>query len=93
MLSVGLNLKADILFYHGTSYFSLSMKIEGFAGYKSLVWYLWSFRVCSTSVQALLTLRVFTKKFSVILIGWPLYVTWSFSFAVFNILFSVCVAF
>lgn len=51
-----------------------------FAASSSLGQHLWSLRVCSTSLQALLGFRVSTEKFSIILIGIALlsHVTWSF---------------
>ena len=64
----------------------LSMLIESFAGYSSLGWHLCSLRVCMTSDQALLAFIVSVEKSGVILTGLPLYVTWPFSLAAFNIL-------
>jgi hypothetical protein len=57
------------------SLFSLSMVIEGFAGYSSLGWHLCSLRVCMTSVQDLLAFIVSGEKTHVILIGLPLCVS------------------
>jgi hypothetical protein len=54
---------------------SLSMVIKNFAGYSSLSWHFCSFRVCMTSAQDILAFIVSGEKFSVILIGLPLYVT------------------
>ena len=62
-----------------------SMVIKIFLGYRSLRWHLWSLRVWKISNQALLTFRVSIEKWAVIIIGLPLYVTWSFSLAAFNI--------
>ena len=69
---------------------SPSMLIESFAGYSSLGWHLCSLRVCMTSDQALLAFIVSVEKSGVILIGLPLYVTWPFSLAAFNILSLFC---
>jgi hypothetical protein len=63
---------------------SPSSVIESFVGYSSLVWYLCSLRVCITSVQDLLAFIVSGEKSGAILIGLPLYVT--FSLTDFNIL-------
>jgi hypothetical protein len=46
----------------------------------------WSLRVCNTSVQDLLAFRVSVENSCAIFIGLPLYVTWSFCLAAFNIL-------
>ena len=54
---------------------SPSMVIESFAGYSSLGSHLCSLRVCMTTTQDLLAFIVSGKKFGVILIGLPLYVT------------------
>ena len=54
---------------------SPSMVIESLAGYSSLGWHLCSLSVSITSVQNLLAFIVSGEKFSVILIGLPLYVT------------------
>ena len=62
------------------------MVIESFAGYISLGWHLFSLSVCITSVQDLLAFIVSGEKSGIILIGLPLYVTWPFSLAAFNIL-------
>jgi hypothetical protein len=43
-----------------------------------------------TSVQPLLAFRVFLEKSGVILIGLPLYVTWSFLLTTFNSLYLFC---
>ena len=43
-----------------------------------------------TSDQALLALIISVEKSDVILIGLPLYVTWPFSLAAFNILSLFC---
>jgi hypothetical protein len=69
---------------------SPSMLIESFAGYSSLGWHLCSLRVYRTSYQALLAFIVSVEKCGVILIGLPLYVTWPFSLAAFNILSFLC---
>ena len=65
---------------------SSSMLIKSFAGYSSLSWHLCSLRVCMTSDQALLAFIVSVEKSGVILIGLPLYDTWPFPLAAFNIL-------
>jgi hypothetical protein len=62
------------------------MLIESFAGYSSLGWHFCSLRVCKTSDQALLAFTVS----GVILIGQPLYVTWCFYLADFDILSLLC---
>ena len=49
-----------------------------FVGYSSIGCILWFF-LEKTSVQALLAFRVSVEKSHVILIGQPLYVTWTFS--------------
>ena len=61
----------NILFYP-------SIVNEHFAGYSSLGWHLYSFRVCKTFVQNLLDFRVSDEELSVILIGLPLYFTCPF---------------
>ena len=66
------------------------MLIESFARYSSLGWHLCSLRVCMSSEQALLSFIVSVEKSGIILIGLPLYVTWPFSFAAFNILSLFC---
>lgn len=53
--------------------------IDSLAGYSGLGWHLWSFRVCRASLQTLLGFRVSIQKSSVILMGLPLHVAWSFS--------------
>jgi hypothetical protein len=65
---------------------SPSMIIESFAGYSSLGWHLCSLRVCITSVQDLLALIDSGENSGIILLGLPLYVTWTFSLTAFNIL-------
>ena len=71
--------------------FSPSILIESFAWYSSLCWHLCCFRVSKISVQALLAFRISAKKLDIILIGWPLYVTWPFplKILIFFIFFSV----
>ena len=64
--------------------FSSSIMLESIAGYNSLGWHLWSLRVCSIFVQALLVFRVSIEKSQVILISWP------FSVAVLNSISLVC---
>jgi hypothetical protein len=54
---------------------SPSMVIESFAGYSSLGWHFCSHRVCMTSAQDLLVVRVSSEKSGVILMSLPLYVT------------------
>jgi hypothetical protein len=51
------------------------MVIESLSRYSYLGWYLCSFCVCITSVQALLAFIVSGETSGVILIGLPLYVT------------------
>jgi hypothetical protein len=70
------------------------MVIESFVGYSSIGWHLWFFfffffRGCKIPVQDVLASRVSVEKSGIILIGLPLYVTWPFSLATFNILCSV----
>ena len=72
---------------------SLSMLIESFAEYGSLIWHLCSLRVCMTSDQVLLAFIVSVEKSGVILIDHPLYVTWPFPLAGFNSLCSVLLDF
>ena len=72
-----------ILFYS-------SMVIGHFAGYSSLGWHPWSLNVCITLDHDLLDFIVSNEKSGVILIGLPLYVTWSFSFAALNIFSLFC---
>ena len=70
------------------------MVIESFAAYGSLGWYLWSLRVCSTSVHALLHFRMSIVKLDTVLVGLTLYATCYFSLAALNIfLCSVCLVF
>jgi hypothetical protein len=69
---------------------SSSMLIESFAGYSSLGWHMCSLRVCMTYDQALLAFIVSVENSGVILIGPPLYITWSFPLAAFNILSLLC---
>jgi hypothetical protein len=57
---------------------SPSMLIASFVGYSSLGWYLCSFRFCMTSAQDLRDFIVSGEKPGTILIGLPLYDTWSF---------------
>jgi hypothetical protein len=57
-----------------------------FSGYSSsLHRHLWYLRVCITSIQVLLALRLSIEESDVMIIGLPLYVMWSFSLAAFNI--------
>jgi hypothetical protein len=69
---------------------SLSIVIESFAEYTGLDWYVWSFRVYITSIHSPVDFRVSTEKSGVILIGLPLYTTWSFSLTAFNMLSLFC---
>jgi hypothetical protein len=69
---------------------SPSMLIESFARYSSLAWHFCSVRVCMTFAYALLASIVSGEKSGIILIGLPLYVTWTFYFAGFNILSLLC---
>ena len=62
---------------------SPSMVIENFTGYSCLGWHFCSLRVCMTSALDLLAFIVSGEKSGVILIGLPLYVTWSFSHTAF----------
>ena len=80
------------LILSGNILFSLFMVSESFAGYISLVWYLWSLSFCRTSSQDLLVFRVSTEMSRVILIGLSLYVTLRFSLAAFNISSSFCMS-
>jgi hypothetical protein len=66
------------------------MLIESFAEYSSLGWHLCSLRFFMNSDQALLAFIVSIEKSGVILIVLPLYVTWPFSLAAFNILSLFC---
>ena len=75
------------LFSSWNTLVSPSMVIESFAGYSSLGWHFCSLRVCITSDQDLRAFVVSVEKSSIILIGLPLYVSWSFSITAFNILF------
>ena len=59
------------------------MLIESFAGYSSIGWHLCALGIWMTSNPALLSFIVSVEKTGVILIGLPLFVTWSFSFAAF----------
>ena len=67
------------------------MMIENFAEYNSLGWHPWSLNICITLDQDLLAFIVSNEKSGVILIGLPFRVTWSFSFAVLNVLSLFCV--
>ena len=69
------------------------MVIDSFAGYSSQCWHLWSLNVCIMIDHALLALIVSNEKSGIILIGLPLYLDWSFSFAALNILFTLYVNF
>jgi hypothetical protein len=64
--------------------------IDSFARYSILSCHLCSLRVCRISIQALLAFRVFTEKSDVILMGLPLYVTWSLFLAVQSTWCCVC---
>lgn len=70
--------------------FFLSMVIESFAWCNNLGWYPWSLRVCSTSDQALLALKVSIETADVILTDVPLHVTWPFSLMFLNNLSFFC---
>ena len=93
VFSVGLSLWIDSsnLDLSWNILFSPSILIESFAWYSSLCWHLCCFRVSKISVQALLAFRISAKKLDIILIGWPLYVTWPFplKILIFFIFFSV----
>ena len=67
---------------------SPSMMIQSFVGHSSLGWYLCSLRVWMTSAQDLLAFIISGDKSGVILIGMPLYVTWSFSLTA--LIFFLC---
>lgn len=69
------------------------MVAKSFVRYSSIHWILWFLIICSISVQAPLIFRLSTEKLGLIPKGLPLYVTWSFSLEVINILpfFSYCV--
>ena len=69
------------------------MVIDSIAGYSSLGWHPWSLNVCIMFDQDLLAFTVSIEKSGVIMIGLPLYVTWPFSFAALNILYSVYLVF
>ena len=62
---------------------SPSMMIESFAAYSNMGWHLCSLRVCMTSFQSFPDVSV--EKSGVILIGLPLYVSWTFPPVAFNI--------
>ena len=62
------------------------MLLETFDGYSNLGLHLCTLRVCMKFNQALLAFIVSIEKSGVILVFLPLYVTWSFSLAAFNIL-------
>ena len=66
---------------------SPSMVIESFAGNSRLGCHLWFSRDCKTSAQVLLSFRISVEKSEVLLIELPLYVTWHFALATFNILY------
>ena len=73
-----------------------SMVIEYFAEYHSRGWHLRVLRDCKISGQALLLCRIYIENSCIIFLGLPLYITWPFPFAAFNILslfyiFSVAV--
>ena len=70
--------------------FSPSMLIESFSGYSILGWHFCSLRVFMTSDQDLSAFIVSVEKPNIILIDLPLYVTWPFSLAAFNILSLFC---
>ena len=78
-----------IWFCHGIL-FSPSMVIESLAGYSSLSWHLCSLRICMTSDQHLMSFVASVEKSVRILRVPPLYVTWLFSLAAFNILSFFC---
>jgi hypothetical protein len=61
------------------------MVIESFAECSSVGWHLSSLRVCRTSVQVLLAFRISIEKSDGTLISLPVYVTWPFLVAAFNI--------
>jgi hypothetical protein len=70
----------------GTTFIAPCILNDSFAG-KSILWLkLFSFTVQKTSLHALLSLKVSVEKSTVILIGLPLYVIYSFSLIAFNIL-------
>ena len=77
--------------FSGTVLVSLSMVIEIFPGYSSLIWHLWPLRVYNPFTQALLAFSVLVVRLGVILIGGlSLYVTWPFLFTSSNILSLFC---
>ena len=78
------------LFLSWNILFSPLILSDSLAGYSSLDLYQWSLSFCSTSIQDLLTFMVSIEKSGVSLIGFPLYVTWPFSFAALNILSLFC---
>lgn len=61
---------------------SLSMSLQGCIFLQTVTisqdWLLWPFRTCNALFQALLTFKVFTEKWAVMLVVSPLYVTWTF---------------
>ena len=69
---------------------SLLMVIEILAGYIILGWHLCSLEVCMKSVQYSFAFRISAENSSVILIGLPLFVTWSSFLTAFNILSFFC---
>jgi hypothetical protein len=74
------------LFLYRNILVSSSMVIESFVMYSILGWHLCSLSVCMTIAQNLLAFIVSSEKSGVIMIGLPLYVTYSFSLTTFNIL-------
>jgi hypothetical protein len=58
---------------------TLSIVIEGFAGYTSLDWHIFSLGVYIIFVQDILDFSFSLKKSGAILIGLPLCITWLFS--------------
>ena len=61
-----------------------------FAGYSCLGLHPCSLSFCSTSIQRLLAFMISIEKSGVILIGFPLYVTWPFSLVALNICSLYC---
>jgi hypothetical protein len=62
-----------------------------FSGYSNQGWQLFSFRDLTMSSYACLAFRVSFEKSAIIQIVLPLYVSWCFSLAVFNIISLFCI--
>ena len=66
------------LFLLWNGFLSLSTAFNSFAGSSSLIWQLWSLRASRRFIHFLLAFRVSIEKPAFILMGPPLYMTWSF---------------